>query len=215
MNTKSLFSKVYMWMFVGVMLSFATAYFVSINPNLVYDVFSTGSYFIILITELVLVIVLSARATKMNKLTAGILFGVYSIVTGLTLSVAFIAYEIPSILAIFLGTSILFLIMATLGMYTKYDISKAGNVLFVGLIIILISSIINIFVGNGMFEIIIDALGIFVFVAYTAYDTQMIKRLAASDIPEDNLAIIGALELYLDFINIFLRLLSLFGKNRD
>jgi len=210
----NIFKKVFLWMMIGLLVTFATGYTVATNPNMIEKIFSTSLYIILPIIEIILVIVLSARITKMNPTTARILFILYSFVTGLTFSSIFIIYEMTSIIFVFLITAIVFGILSLIGYTTKVDLTKLGTYLFVGLIGILICSIINMFIGNGMFEIIICSISIIVFLGFTAYDVQKIKELS-NYYEEDNLAIIGALELYLDFINIFLDLLRLFGNNRD
>ena len=171
-------------------------------------------YILLIIVEFVLVIFLSARVHKMQPNTAKIVFMLYSIVTGLTFSSIFVVYQLQSILIIFLVTSGIFGIFSLIGYKTNIDLSKFSTYLFMMLIGIIICSIINAFLGNSVFDIIISCISIIVFIGYTAYDVQKIKRLANSSVSE-NVAIIGALELYLDFINIFIDLLRLFGKNRD
>jgi hypothetical protein len=166
------------------------------------------------IIELALVIILSARITKMNPTTARILFILYSFVTGLTFSSIFIVYEMSSIIYVFLITAIVFGILSFIGYTTNVDLTKMGTYLLIGLIAVLISTIINIFVGNGTFEIIICIISVLVFLGFTAYDVQKIKQLS-NYYDENSIAIIGALELYLDFINIFLDLLRLFAKERN
>jgi hypothetical protein len=209
-----IFRKVYLWMLIGLLVTFATGYVVSINPNMVYKIFSTSLYIILPIIELLLVIILSARITKMNVTTARIMFILYSFVTGLTFSSIFIAYQMSSIIIIFLITALLFGLLSLLGYKTNIDLTKFETYLLVALIGIVICSIINIFIGNGMFEIIICSVSILVFLGFTAYDVQKIKQLT-NYYDEDKIAVIGALQLYLDFINIFLDLLRLFGNSRD
>lgn len=204
--------KVFGWMFIGLLVTFVTGYVVSINPNMFYSMIN--SYFLLAIIEIVLVIILSARIAKMNPLTARIMFMLYSFVSGLTFSSIFVVYQIPSIMIVFLITSLIFGILSFIGYTTNVDLTKIGTYLFVGLIAIIIASIINIFVGNGTFEIIVCSISILIFLGFTAYDIQKIKALE-NVIDDDNLAIYGALQLYLDFINIFIDLLRLFGGSRD
>lgn len=214
MNNK-IFSKVFMWMFIGLLLSFGTAYYVYSNPNMLYNVFSTKLYYIIIIIEFALVIFLSARIQKMNPLTAKLSFALYSIATGLTLSLIFVMFQITSIIYVFLVTSLIFLIFSLLGYFTKIDLSKYSTIFMMGLVGMVIATIVNIFLGNVMLDIILNWIGVIVFVGLIAYDIQKIKRYASVIEDEEKVAIIGALDLYLDFINIFLHLLSLFGKSRD
>lgn len=215
MNINNVMKKVFLWMAIGLLITFATGYYVASNENMVYNIFTNGLHFVLAIVELVLVIVLSARINKMNPTTVKFLFAIYSFVTGLTFSVYFVIYELSSIIFVFLITAIVFGIFSLIGYTTKVDLTKLGTYLLVGLIGILICTIVNIFLGNGMFEIIICSISVIIFLGFTAYDVQKIKRLTNFYQNEDSLAIIGALELYLDFINIFIDLLRLFGKSRD
>lgn len=211
----SIFPKVFMWMFVGLLVSFGTGYFVYNNPNMLYNIFSTSLYYIIIIAELLIVIFLSARIQKMNPLTAKLSFLLYSIVTGLTLSIIFVAFEITSIIYVFIITAFVFLLFALLGYFTKIDLSKYSTLLLMGLIGLIITTIVNIFLNNTLLDIILNWIGIIIFVGLIAYDIQKIKRYELIIDDQDKAAILGALDLYLDFINIFLRLLSLFGKSKD
>lgn len=207
-------SKVFGWMFIGLLITFLTGYVISTNAQMTSSVFS-GSYLVFVIVELILVIVLSTRIQKMSPNAAKACFILYSFVTGVTFSSIFLRYEMNSIMFIFLITAIIFGIFALIGMTTNIDLSKIGTYLFMALIGIIICAIINIFLQNSMMYLIISIVCVVVFLGYTAYDVQKIIRLYdASDIPEDNLAIYGALQLYLDFINIFLSLLDIFGNGK-
>lgn len=213
-ESNKLFSKVFMWMFIGLAITFGIGYYVSINPNMLFNVF--GSYYwLLIIAELVVVIWLSARIRKMKPTTAKLLFCAYSFLTGLTFSSIFVIYEISSIIYVFGITALLFLIFALIGYFTKIDLTKIGVYLFMILLGVIICSIINIFVGSETFDLGITIVCLIVFIIYIAYDMQVIKRNLYLIPEEDNLAIYGALQLYLDFINIFLRLLQLFGRSRD
>ena len=210
---KNNYSKVFMWMFIGLLVTFATGYFVSTNERMLISIFSSSIYFFLIIAELV-VIFLSARLHKMSETTAKISFILYSFLTGLTFSSVFVVYQITSILYVFLVSALLFGIFAVIGATTKIDLSKLGTILLMLLVGIIICTIINLFIGSQGFNLVLCIIGLVVFMIYVAYDMQKIKQL--ENIYEgDKLAIIGALELYLDFINIFLRLLQLFGRSRD
>ena len=211
---KNNYSKIFMWMFIGLLVTFATGYFVSTNENMLISIFSSNLYFILIIAELAVVIFLSARLHKISETTAKISFILYSFLTGLTFSSVFVLYEITSILYVFLVSALVFGIFAVVGATTKIDLSKLGTILLMLLVGIIICSIINIFIGSEGFDLVICIIGLVVFMLYVAYDMQKIKQLE-NYYEGDKLAIIGALELYLDFINIFLRLLQLFGKSRD
>lgn len=214
MDNNKIFSKVFMWMFIGLLVTFLTGYVVSINDTMLYNVFSGGTYFILIVVELVLVIFLSARIHKMQTTTARIIFILYSFVTGLTFGSIFVVYKITSIMLVFLITALLFGIFALIGYFTKLDLTKIGTILLMMLFGIVICSIVNIFLQSSTFNLIVSCISVVVFLGLVAYDMQKIKRLYGQIEDSDKMAIIGALELYLDFINIFLDLLRLFG-NRD
>lgn len=210
----NLYSKMFMWMFVGLLITFLVGYYVSTNENMIYNIFATKFYWVIYISEIVTVIVLSARILKMSKNGAIFGFLLYSFLSGLTFSSIFLTFKMSSIIFIFLITALVFLIFALIGYFTKINLTKLGTILFMGLIGILIASLINIFVQSQTFDLILVIIGIIVFIGYIAYDINKVKRLEGQ-IDEDKLSIIGALELYLDFINLFIRLLQLFGKSKD
>ena len=207
--------KVFLWMFIGLAVTFGTGSIIANNPSAVTEIFKGSSVFILVIVEIALVIFLSARIGKMSGTAAKAVFIIYSLVTGLTFSSIFVVYEISSIIYVFLATSLVMLIFALLGYYTKLDLTKLGTYLFMAIIGVVIVSIINIFVGSESLSLGICIITLIVFIAYIAYDIQVIKRkYEEQSLPEDNLAIYGALQLYLDFINIFIRLLELFGKEK-
>jgi hypothetical protein len=182
---------------------------------MVANIFKNSTYIILSIVELIIVIVLSARVRKMNKNTARIMFMLYSFISGLTFSSIFIYYEISSIIYIFLIAALIFLVFGLIGYFTNLDLTKLGTYLLMALFAIIICIIINYFVGNEKFDLVLSILSIIIFLGFTAYDVQNIKKLAYEGIDEDNIAIVGALNLYLDYINIFLHLLSIFGDSKD
>ena len=151
----------------------------------------------------------------MSPTAAKICFILYAFVSGLTFSSIFVVYELTSVLMVFLVSAVIFGVMAYIGYKTNVDLSKVGFYLLMALIGVIVVSVINIFLGNGMLEIILCIICLLLFLGITAYDVQKIKALESTGLPEDNLAIYGALELYLDFINIFLQILELFAKNKD
>lgn len=214
LENNKIFSKVFFWMFIGLAITFGVGYYVSLNETMLYNVFSKY-YIFLVIAELVVVIVLSARIRKMQPTTAKILFCLYSFLTGLTFSSVFVVYHLMSIMYIFGITSLIFLIFAAIGYFTKIDLTKIGIYLFMALLGVIICSIVNIFVGSETFDLTLTLICLIIFIIYIAYDIQVIKRNLYQIDQEDNLAIYGALQLYLDFINIFLRLLQLFGNNKD
>ena len=214
LQDNKIFSKIFFWMFIGLAITFGIGYYVSVNENMLYNVFSKY-YIFLIIAELVVVIWLSARIRKMKPTTAKLLFCAYSFITGLTFSSIFVVYKMTSIVMVFGITSLIFLIFALIGYFTKLDLTKIGTYLFMILLGVIICSLINMFVGSETFDLALTVICLIVFIVYVAYDIQVIKRSLYSFPEEDNLAIFGALQLYLDFINIFLRLLQLFGKSND
>lgn len=214
LQDNKIFSKIFFWMFIGLAITFGVGYYVSINENMLYNVFSSY-YIFLIIAEIVVVIWLSAKIRKMKPTTAKILFCLYSFITGLTFSSIFVVYQMTSIMTVFGITALIFLIFALIGYYTKIDLTKLGVYLFMALLGVIICSLINIFVGSATFDLGLTIVCLIIFIAYIAYDIQIIKRNLYQITEEDNLAIYGALQLYLDFINIFLRLLQLFAKSRD
>lgn len=212
MENNKAFGKVFMWMFIGLLITFLTGYVVSSNDNILYNIFSGGTYFILIIIELVLVVYLSARIHKMQVTTARIVFILYSFVSGLTFGSIFIVFKMSSIMLIFLITAILFGIFALIGRFTKLDLTKAGTILLMMLFGIVICTFVNVFLKNDTLDLFVSYISIIIFLGFTAYDMQKIKMLSYEFDDEDKIAIIGALELYLDFINIFIDLLRIFGK---
>lgn len=215
MDINKIFSKVFLWMFIGLAITFGVAYYISMNDNMVYNLFSGSKYFIFWILEFVVVIVLSARIHKLNPLTAKVLFLLYSALTGFTLSSVFILYDIISIVYTFAITSGLFLVFGLLGYFTKIDLTRIGVYLVMALFGVIIASLINMFIGSEVFDLGLCILALVIFLAYVAYDIQLIKKNMYGISNEDNLVIYGALQLYLDFINLFIRLLRFFGKSKD
>lgn len=221
MNLKTIASqevvaKSFLFMVVALIIT-AVASFTT-SPLIAYRMLTGNGFFILLIAELAIVMVSNWAVSKNNAILAGILFAAYSYLTGVTCSILFVAYTTASITVIFLVTAAIFAIMAIFGLVTKKDLSSAGSILMMGLLGIIIVSFVNLFLlKSSMLDTIICGIGVLIFVGLTAYDTQKIKRLVAvsNDGNVLTLALMGAFELYLDFINLFLKLLRLFGKKRN
>lgn len=211
------FSKVYLWMFIGLLTSGIVAYYTAVTESMLYFVYKYYTFMIIL--ELIVVIAFTALRRKVSPLVAKILFLVYSVVSGLTLSSIFLVYEIGSIGMVFLSSALMFGLLAAYGYITKTSLTSFGKILLFGLIAVIIMSIINMFIGNSSFSILICIISIVIFLGLTAYDMQNLKEVYNYYANDENelskASIYGALDLYLDFINIFLNLLRLFGKSRD
>lgn len=186
------------------------------SPQIAIQMLTGYNFYILLGAELLIVIVSNWAVKKNNAILAGVLFAAYSYLTGVTFSVLFMVFTTTSITTIFLLTAALFGIMAVYGLATKKDLTSVGSLCFMGLLGIIIAGVVNMFLRNSVFDTVISAIGVLVFVGLTAYDTQKIKKMVAysNDGNVLTLALMGAFELYLDFINLFLKLLSLFGKRK-
>jgi len=211
----STMSKVFLWLFIGLLITFVTGYTVSINENMVINIFSGITRYILIIAELGIAIFLGARIYKMKQSTATCLYLLYTFLTGLTLSAIFLVYELSSLLFIILVASCLFGGFAILGKILKVDLSKISVFLIMGLIGSIILGIINLFIHSGPLYTFISILSLIVFLGYTCYDIQRIKAMSNSDMPEGKVAILGAFSLFIDYINILIDLLNLFGNRRD
>ena len=199
-------------MFIGLLVTFLTGIYTSTNIDALSVIFLKGGYFFLVIAEIIVAIFLSARIHKMSSTTAKICFLLYAFLTGLSFSAIFIVYKLISIIYVFGVTAILFLIFVMIGKYTKLDLTKIGTYLFMMLFGVIILSIISIFVPG--LNLMVAIISIIVFLGFIAYDIQMIQR-RMGYLEEDNLAVICAFELYLDFINVFVDLLRIFGDTRD
>lgn len=209
------FSKVFMWLFIGLAVTFGVAYTVSSNETMVFNLFGGNKYIFVIIAELVVALVLSFCIRKMNSMVATILYLLYSGLTGLTLSSIFIVYTITSIVWVFAIAAGIFLIFGLLGYFTKMDLTKISTFLLMGLLGLILVGLMNMFIGSESVDMALSVVGIIVFVGFVAYDIQIIKRNIYTIEDENSRAIYGAFQLYLDFINIFLDLLRLMGNSRD
>ncbi|MFT4576180.1 MAG: FtsH-binding integral membrane protein [Polaribacter sp.] len=212
-------SKVYTWMSGGLAITGLIAMWVASDENLVTSIVTNRLLFFgLIIGEVLLVGYLITVISKISAQLAGIIFTGYAALNGVTLSVVFLAYTSASIATTFFVTAGTFAIMSIYGYYTKKDLTSWGSLLFMALIGVVIASVVNFFMQSEMLYWIITYAGVFVFVGLTAYDTQKIKRMStASEIgseEESKGAIIGALMLYLDFINLFLLLLRILGDRK-
>lgn len=218
-KVRKFFQLVYFWMALGLLVSGISAIYVATSPALLEKIFNSGFFLGLVIIELVLVIILSWMIKRISSTTAKILFVAYSLVTGLTLSVIFLAYTLGSVASIFFVSAGIFALISIYGFFTDDDLTSLGQLFIVGLIGIIISMLINMFLQSPAFDYIISIIGVIIFIGLTAYDTQKLKSMVTigRETTEDysKKAIIGALTLYLDLINLFLNLLSLFGKRRD
>ncbi len=211
-------SRVYLKMFVALIVTALTAFFVSHNDALLSMIYGNQIIFWgLIIAELGVVFVLSGMINKLNTAAATALFYGYSILNGVTLAAVFIAYTGTSIALTFFVTAGVFGAMSVYGYTTKQDLTKIGSILFMLLIGVIIASIVNIFLASSALDWIISIVGVVIFVGLTAWDTQKIKKMAVQTDEQNvgKLATIGALSLYLDFVNLFLYLLRFLGASRN
>ena len=216
-RTRAMFRSVYGWMFGGLLLTAVASLWVVMSPAMQQLVLVNRIVpWVLMIAELGLVFYISAGLRRMSPAAAASAFLVFSLLNGLTLSFIFFVYTAASIAQAFATAALMFGAMSVYGMVTKRDLTSWGSFFFMGLIGIIICSVVNIFLKSSGLSFVISIVGVFVFVGLTAWDTQKIKSYATAVGPElhDNIAIYGALSLYLDFINLFLMLLRLFGDRR-
>lgn len=212
-------NKVYGWMALALTVSAFAAFYTVSSPALMQLIYgSRFGFWGMLIVEFGLVLYLSARVFKMSFMSAATCFGLYSVVNGVFLSSIFLVYDMPTISVAFISTAATFGVMSVVGYTTKRDLSGIGSFLLMALVGVIIGTLVNMFLRSAMMDYIITYLGLFVFIGLTAYDTQKIKQALAIGAQEGidtrNIGILGALNLYLDFVNIFLYLLRLFGNRK-
>lgn len=215
-----LMRKVYVWMTLALVITGFTAYGVATSPGVLQLIFGNQILFWgMIIAELALVIGVSAAINRLSLTTATLMFILYSVINGALFSSIFLIYTASSIATVFFITAGTFGVMALIGYTTKTDLTSIGKYLFMALIGLIIATLVNMFIKSEGFTYILSYIGVLIFVGLTAYDSQKIKQmlLQAPDAGEgaQKLALLGALTLYLDFINLFLQLLRLFGSRRD
>ena len=212
-----LMRKVYVWMTMALVITGFTAYGVATSPGILQAIYSNQILFWgLVIAEFALVIGVSAAINRLSLAMATLMFVLYSVINGALLSFIFLAYTASSIATVFFITAGTFAVMAFIGYTTKTDLTSMGKILMMALIGLIIATVVNLFIKSSGFTLILSYVGVLVFVGLTAYDSQKIKQmlLQAPDAGEgaQKLALLGALSLYLDFINLFLYLLRIFGK---
>lgn len=222
LRERSILKNVYLWMSVGLALTGVVSYVVAKASSLASLFLQSGfGFFILIIAQLGIVLFLTSRLEKMSATSAIISFGLYSIITGITFSIFFYIYTIETISRAFFTTAAMFGGMSLYGMTTKRDLSSVGHYLIMGLWGIIIASVINFLLRSDALNYFISIIGVLLFLGLTAWDTQKIKAMNdsyGSEMDEElyiKLSIMGALILYLDFINIFLYLLRIFGRRRN
>lgn len=212
-----LMRKVYVWMTMALVITGLTAYGVATSPGILQAIYTNQILFWgLIIAEFALVIGVSAAINKLSLTTATLMFILYSVINGALMSYIFLAYTASSIATVFFITAGTFAAMAIIGYTTKTDLTSLGKILMMALIGLIIATVVNLFIKSSGFTLILSYVGVLIFVGLTAYDSQKIKQmlLQAPDAGEtaQKLALLGALSLYLDFINLFLYLLRIFGR---
>ena len=214
----ALMSKVYLWMTLALVVTGMTAYYVASSPAILYAIVSNQiAFWGLFIGELVLVFVLSSRIMSLSFVTASLMFVIYSIMNGVFFSFILLAYTEQSIATTFLITAGTFGAMSLFGFVTKRDLSTMGRILFMLLIGLLIATVVNIFMKAEGLTLILNYAGVVIFVGLTAYDTQSIKQMLQEHGDKEGaekIALLGSLELYLDFINLFIYLLRILGSRK-
>lgn len=220
MTTQSNFlAKVYGWMALALLLTAGTAFYVASSPSLIQAVYGNKILFWgLMIAELVLVFTVSGAINRISSSVATLLFFLYSLLNGVTMAFIFSVYTGESIAYTFMITAGTFGAMSLFGYVTKQDLTKFGSIALMALIGVIIASVVNIFLKSSTLYWIITIVGVLVFVGLVAYDTQKLKQLSRAGYDSETqrkLSVIGALTLYLDFINLFLFFLNIFGGRRD
>ena len=217
----ALMRKVCLWMTLGLAMTGLAAAYVAGNAGLMQAIFGSRlTFWALIIAELGVVFYFSARIMRMSFATAGVLFAVYALLNGVTLSVIFYVYSPEAITTTFFVTAGMFGAMSLVGYFVKRDLSAVGRFLYMALIGLLIATVVNCFVASSALYWGLTYLGVLIFAGLTAYDTQKIKqmlRMHGTEVSEGTmkLALLGSLTLYLDFVNLFLYLLRFFGVSRN
>lgn len=215
MTENKLLGKTFFWMFLGILGSAIVAWY-TYSSGFFLQLATEGTFGIVLIVELVVVLLFSFLFRKLPPVVVGILYFVYSMVNGVTLSTIFYAYELDSIIYLFGLSALIFAALAFIGYKTEADLTSWRPYITVFLIAGIVMSLINLFFKNSMFDLIIDWFVLALFCGVTIYDLNKVKILESEvEAGDEKLHIYCAMQLYLDFINIFIRILSIFGKRRD
>ena len=207
-------NRVYGHMSLAVITSMIVSFIVSTSPALMAFLFTGALKYVIMFAPLVLIFIISAKMQTASYSTAQLMLHSFAGFMGLSFAAIFVIYTTASIVTAFLGAAVLFGTMSLYGYVTKKDLSSYGQLLFVGLIAVIIASVINLFIGSTLMQMAISAIAIVIFLGLTAYDTQKIRQMVSRGGDTRVAEVQGALSLYLDFINLFLHLLQLFGNRK-
>lgn len=214
-SLNSVLTSTFFRMFLGLLASAIAAYY-TYSSGLFIKILASSGYTILAVIEIAVVLIFSLLFKKLSPTAVTVLYFAYAFLNGFTLSVIFVVYQMTSIVYAFAGTAVLFGVLAFIGKTTDKDLSNWGTYLIIALLIGIVLTIINFFIGSSMLNIVLDWAILFIFFGLTVYDTNKIKNMYESGVMDnEKLYVYGAMELYLDFINIFLRILSIFGKRRN
>lgn len=220
--SRKFLANVFLWMFIALGISAFCAYYFAANPSLIQLLIGanglSGLGWIIMLSPLAFVMLMGYGLNRLSYPVLALIFAVYAALTGISLSFILLIYTASSVLSVFVSSSLLFGVMAVAGYTTNQDLTKFGSLMFIGLIGIVIATVVNMFMHSSGLDMAIAYIGVAVFIGLTAYDTQKLKRIGAGleygDATSKKYAIMGGLTLYLDFINLFLMLLRVFGRRR-
>jgi len=210
----SAMGRVYGHMGVAVVISMLASLLVASSPALMAVLFGTGLKWVVMFAPLIAILGMSLGYERMSKNTIQTLLYAFAVLMGLSFATIFVVYQIGSIVTAFMGAAILFGTLSFYGYFTKKDLSSWGTFLLVGLIALIITSIVNIFIGSTVLQMTLSAIAILIFLGLTAYDTQRLREMVTYE-NDGKAEVMGALSLYLNFINIFLSLLQLFGNKNE
>jgi FtsH-binding integral membrane protein len=213
-EVNSAMARVYGHMSLAVITSMIISFFVGTNATLLTFFFTGAMKWLVIFAPLVAVLGVSLAMEKLSKSTLTIFLHGFAALMGLSFATIFAVYNMGSIVSAFMSGAILFGVMSGYGYFTKKDLTGVGQFMFIGLIAIILASIVNIFIGSTVMQMVISAIAVIVFLGLTAYDTQNIREMVSID-NNGKAEVMGALTLYLDFINLFLSLLQLFGSRKE
>ena len=214
-EVNSAMGRVYAHMSVAVLVSMIVSYFVGTSPELLAFFFTGVTKWIVIFAPLVAILAFAFASENFNKSQLQLFLHGFAALMGLSFATIFAVFTMGSIVSAFMSAAVLFAVMSGYGYFTKQSLDSMGKFMFVGLIAIVIASIINIFIGSTVMQMVISALAIIIFLGLTAYDTQKIREVVSMGGDTGREEVIGALTLYMDFINLFINLLQLFGGRKD
>lgn len=214
-DVNSAMGRVYGHMSVAVIISMIVSWFVGTSPELLAFFFTGVLKWIVILAPLAAILVFSFACERFNKAQLKLFLYAFAALMGLSFATIFAIFTMGSIVSAFMGAAILFAVMSGYGYFTRQNLDSLGKFMLVGLIAIVIASIVNIFIGSTVMQMVISALAIIIFLGLTAYDTQKIREAVSMEGDTGRQEVIGALTLYMDFINLFINLLQLFGLKKD